>query len=171
MLDKNDLLDAILNECKICSHLFTKIPDGGLEYRPTPKQRNTIELLRYLSFCGIGACRTMAANDWDEYTAVAERAKDMTAEEFPAAMARQKQELTEFFDGLTQEDVETRRAQTPMGEDLSLEQALVALPLTWMTAYRMQLFLYAKQAGNKDIWTPDCWAGVSMEKPTTPQEA
>jgi len=27
------------------------------------------------------------------------------------------------------------------------------------------LHLYAKQAGNAEIWTPDCWVGTSMERP------
>lgn len=31
----------------------------------------------------------------------------------------------------------------------------------------MQLFLYAKQAGNRDIWTPNCWVGVDWEKPVS----
>jgi hypothetical protein len=33
--------------------------------------------------------------------------------------------------------------------------------LKTLVAYRMQLFLYAKQAGNADIGPADCWAGVS----------
>jgi hypothetical protein len=30
-------------------------------------------------------------------------------------------------------------------------------------AYRMQLFLYAKAAGNHAIQTPNCWAGVDVK--------
>ncbi len=165
MLGKDAILAGILNECDICTHLFTKIPEGTYDFRPTPDQRSMHELLQYLSYCGIGGTRAMAEGNWDGYQEVSERGKQMKPEEFPAAMERQKAELTEYFDGLTQEEVETRTATTPIGEELTLEQALFQLPLRWMTGYRMQLFLYAKQAGNKDIWTPNCWAGVDWDKP------
>jgi hypothetical protein len=46
-----------------------------------------------------------------------------------------------------------------------LGRALLDVPVRWMGGYRMQLFLYARAAGNEEIWTPDCWAGITMEKP------
>ena len=45
---------------------------------------------------------------------------------------------------------------------------LLETSLKWMTAYRMQLFLGAKAAGNDEIWTPDNWAGVSMPRESAP---
>ncbi len=48
MLNKDDLLDSILQECDISAHLATKIPAGGLDYRQSPDQRSNLELLRYL---------------------------------------------------------------------------------------------------------------------------
>lgn len=170
MLGKNDIRDLIFKEIDICLHLHGQVPEGGMDYRPTPDQRSTLELLRYISVCAIGGARAMADGNWDAWAGFAERADAMAAEDFPAAMATQREELSAFFDGLTQEDVETRMATTPMGTELTLERALVELPLSWMIGYRMQLFLYAKQAGNADIWTPDCWVGIRMERPE-PAEA
>jgi hypothetical protein len=141
-----------------------------MDYRPTPDQRSTLELLRYLSYCAIGGARAMADGSWDAYREYAQAGAEMGADEFPAAMERQREELRTFFGGLTQEQVETQMATTPVGEEMPLEKALVLLPLHWMVAYRMQLFLYCKQAGNEEIWTPNCWVGSDMEKPT-PQEA
>ncbi len=171
MIGKNEIRDFILKECDTCLHLYGQIPPGGLDYRPTPDQRSTLELLRYLSFCAIAGARTMAEGGWDTYKELAERAGTMTAEAFPEAMARQKEELTAFFEGLTQEQIETQVATLPLGDKVPLERALVELPQHWMVAYRMQLFLYAKQAGNADLWTPDCWVGVSMERPAAPAES
>ena len=37
---------------RILLHLAGKVEPGMFDYRPTPKQRSTIELLRYLSFMG-----------------------------------------------------------------------------------------------------------------------
>ena len=170
MLDKNDILDQILRECDIALHLYKQLPEGSMDYRPTPGQRSTLELLTYLTHCAIGGTRAAAEGNWDGYQEVAKRAEGMTAEEFPAAMERQKEELRAYFDGLTQEQFDSQEAQNPMGDKMNLDRAIVDMPLHWMVAYRMQLFLYAKQTGNEDIWTPDCWAGVSMERPE-PQAA
>ena len=171
MLGKDDIRDLILKECDICLHLHGQIPAGGLDYRPTPSQRSTLELLRYVSVCAIGGARAMGDGNWGAWPGFAERADALAGADFPAAMERQKEEIHAFFDGLTQEELETRTATTPMGTELTLERALVELPLSWMIGYRMQLFLYAKQAGNEAIWTPDCWVGVSMDRPEPAQEA
>lgn len=169
MLGKDNTLELILKECDIVLHLYGKIPAGGMDYRPTPEQRSTLELLRYLSYCAIGGARAMAEGNWEAYHVYAKEGEALAAGDVPTAMERQKSELRKFFAGLTQEQVETQTATTPMGEEMSLEKALVTMPLHWMIGYRMQLFLYCKQAGNADIWTPDCWVGVDVEK--APPEA
>ena len=165
MLDKNDVLDAILRDCDISLHLFGKLPEGGLDYQPSSEQRNTLQLLRYIAHCGIGGSRALVEGNWDGYQEVAQRVQEMAGEEFPAAMERQKQELRGLFAEITDEDFASRDATLPTGETLKLGRALLEMPVKWMTAYRMQLFLYAKAAGNSDIWTPNCWAGVDWDKP------
>jgi hypothetical protein len=170
MLDKNDVLDAILTECDIALHLYGKLPEGSLEYRPTPEQRSTEELLRYLSFCAIGGARTMVEGDWDGYGEVAQRAERQAAEDFPSAMERQKEELRALFDGISDADFSEKSATTPLGEQVKLCRGLLDLPLKWMVGYRMQLFLYAKAAGNKDIGTANCWAGIDWEGPAPTAE-
>ncbi len=165
MLTKDDILDAIHKEMDICLHLFGKLPEGSLDYRPTPGQRSTLELLRYISFCGIGGARCMTEGNWDGYGEVAGRAQDMAAEEFPAAMERQRTEIDALFAGLTDDDLVDRTATDPLGNEAKLGRALFDLPLRWLIGYRVQLFLYAKAAGNEDIWTPNCWAGMDWEKP------
>ena len=52
VLTKAELLGSLQNEVRILLHLATKIDRAKLDYRPTPKQRSTLELLRYLSFMG-----------------------------------------------------------------------------------------------------------------------
>ncbi len=169
MIGKDTLRDRILEECDFCVHLFGKIPEGGMDYRPTPGQRSTLELLNYLSYCAPAGCHAMADGNWDAYQTLRERAEGMQPADFPAAMERNKQEITEFFEGVTQEQLDTQKASNPLGQEMLLGEALLAMPHNWMVAYRMQLYLYAKQAGNEDIWTPNCWAGMDWEKPV-PEE-
>ena len=160
MLSKNDLLDVMLHECDICIHLYGKLPEGSLDYRPTPQQRSTLELLRYLSFCGIGGTRYMVENNYERFTEAAERANDMPADEFPAAMERQKKEIRDVIENLSDDDFANKQVKMPPDQTVKLGRALLEAPLSWLTAYRMQLFLYAKAAGNHEIGTANCWAGI-----------
>jgi hypothetical protein len=162
---KDILLAALLDECRIIKHLYERLPEGSLDYRPGPGQRSTRELLQYLSFCGIGATRAMVEADWEGYQEVAARAADEGPEDFPAAMDRQMAELQAVLEPLSDEELRSRRATLPSGTETDLATALVNTTLRWLGGYRMQLFLYAKQAGNDDLWTPNCWYGVDMEKP------
>jgi len=49
VLTKRELVAALHNEVRILLHLAGKVDRTQLHYRPTPKQRSTIELLRYLT--------------------------------------------------------------------------------------------------------------------------
>lgn len=164
MSARDHLRDSVLFECDIATHLHGKLPDGALDYRPTPDQRSTLELLRYLAFCGIGSARAMADGEWATYKAWSEKTSDMAAEDFPRAMAEQKEALRELFDGLTDEQLGTVESTLPWGEKVPLGRALAETTLKWLAAYRMQLFLYAKAAGNHDIGTANCWAGVDWKE-------
>ncbi|MHC5010807.1 MAG: hypothetical protein ACYTG6_07640 [Planctomycetota bacterium] len=163
MLTKDDLRDSVLHECDVCLHLFEKLPEGAFDFRPTPDQRSTLELLRYLSFCGIASCYTAYDRSWDRYQVEAEAIADMTGEEFPERMRGQKERIREFFDGLSEEAFAMRESQMPLGDEVKLSRALLDLTLKWLTAYRMQLFLYAKGAGNTEIGTFNCWVGRDAE--------
>ncbi len=162
MISKDDLLAAMLRECDICVHLHGKIPPDGLDFRFTPAQRSTLELLRYVSFVGLGATRGLVDGSWDAYQGLAQEAESLATANFPPAVARQKAGLTEVFGGLTDADLASRTATLPWGESTTLGHALLVLPYASLVAYRMQLFLHAKAAGNPSIGTPNCWAGMDM---------
>ena len=165
MLSKSDLLQAMLKDIEICRHLLTKVPEGGMAFRPTEGQRSTEELLRYLSFCGIGGSMALYEGGWEGYKSWAERCAELGPDDFDAALTRHAEALTAWFDELSDEDFAKRPATTPLGEEMPLGRALLEMPVKWLAAYRMQLFLYAKQSGCADLWTPNCWGGVDMERP------
>ena len=52
VLVKSELIAQLQKEVDILVHLSSKIDRSKLDYRPTPKQRSTLELLRYLSIMG-----------------------------------------------------------------------------------------------------------------------
>jgi len=90
MISKADLLASLERECDIRVHLHGKIPPGGLDFRFTEGQRDTRELLQYLSFCGVGFTAAMVTGDWTIYTEGAEKSGELLPESFPAAMEEQK---------------------------------------------------------------------------------
>lgn len=159
MITKDQLAASLTRECDICRHLFTKLGPAAHDYRPSPGQRSTTDLLRYLSYCGIAGVRSMAEKNWKIFAERAERAKEMPAAEFPAAMDRQKREIEAFFESVSDQTLGTQEAQVPGGGTLPLGAAIMSGPLKWLTAYKMQLFLYAKATG-ADIGTVNAWAGI-----------
>ena len=52
VLTKPELIGLLQNEIRILLHLITKIEPNAVDYRPTEKQRSTIEWLRYLAVMG-----------------------------------------------------------------------------------------------------------------------
>lgn len=162
MITKDQLLSAMQRECDICTHLHGKIPDGSSDFRFTPPQRSTLELLQYLSFVGTGFTTAVLESSWDPYAELAKASKSLASEDFPAAMEKQKQDLADLFAKVTDEDLATKEFTQPWGNTQKLGHALQELAYASLVAYRMQLFLHAKSSGNADISTPNCWAGVDM---------
>ena len=168
MLGKNDLLQVLLQEIEICKHLYTKLPPGALNYRPTPNQRSTLELLQYLSINLAGPFKGMLTSDWAGVHAAADKAKQMPASEFPAAMDRQAAELRQLFDSISEAEFASKQVSLPWGATLSLQVAVLTTLMRWAPAYKMQLFLYAKAAGATDLKTPNLWRGVDAPMPAMP---
>jgi len=160
MITKTHLLDSMLHECTVAQHLFTKIVPTGFEYRPSAKQRSTTELLQYLSVIGIAGATCIIERDWKRFTPFSDRAKAMQAGEFIEAMDRQKAELITLLKGLTDERLASSEGLLPGGASQPLDVALMNGPLKWLTAYKLQLFLYAKASGAEEISTVNAWAGV-----------
>jgi len=165
MIDKRQFLDSCLHEIRVIKHLATKVPPGAHDWRPTPKQRSVRELLGYLSTAAIVPARAMATGQWDDAVAVEAAERAITPETFPAAMDRQATDLERLVMGLSDRDLATRQATLPWGAKDRLGSALVVTALKTLVAYRMQLFLYAKQAGNASIGPANCWIGVDAPPP------
>lgn len=162
MISKSHLLDSMLHECTVAQHLYSKLTPVSFDYRPSANQRSTTELLQYLSVIGIAGCTCMAEHDWKLFAPFSERAKAMTSGQFVEAMDRQKAELITFFKGLSEERLATQEAPLPGGATQPLAVALMNGPLKWLTAYKLQLFLYAKASGVDAIGTSNAWRGVDM---------
>ncbi len=160
MITKEQAAQSMARECDIVLHLFSKLSPEAYGYRPSPEQRSTEELLRYLSVCGILGITCTVNADWKLSGAFFDRAREMPAADFPAAMQRQKQEILDFFETTSEETLVTQEAPMPGGGALPLGAAILNGPAKWLTAYKMQLFLYAKASGAPELKTANLWRGT-----------
>ncbi len=165
MFSRDDFLDAIATETRLCIHLHGKIDDDQLEYRPVDGMRTSLELLRYLTYAAAGPMDSLVHGTWDAMGARVEKASTMAAAEFPERMEAQLEECRKIVAGLSDEDLGNRRVTLPWGEEGILGPVLVSLCLRFLTAYRMQLFVYAKAGGHPELSTYNCWMGIDAPAP------
>jgi hypothetical protein len=160
VLTKAELIGSLQNEVRILLHLATKIDRAKLDYRPTPKQRSTLELLRYLSFMGptlIQAARNGAFDPaaWTRTQEVAE-AKDF--DQVLDAISSLSDQYTKLLADVPDEDF--RKSIEMFGRKVTLGAFLVNTVLSGYAAYRTQLFLYLKAGGRVELTTMNLWGGM-----------
>lgn len=160
VLTKAELIAALQNEGRILLHLADKIDPAKLNYRPTPKQRSTIELLRYLTMMGPHLVAAATTGKFDEaaWGAAEEAAKTMTLEQTKAAIAGQAAGYAAALGGLS--DADFRAEVSLFGAPTSRGAWLVSWVLSGCAAYRTQIFLYLKAGGRDELGTMNLWAGM-----------
>jgi len=160
VLTKRELIDGLGNEVRILLHLAAKVDRAKLDYRPTPRQRSTIELLRYLSMMGPALVEVARTGTFDPaaWTAAEQAAGARTLEDAVATIAAQSDGYAAAIGAMPDEDF--RAEISPFGTTSARGAFIVNWVLAGCAAYRMQLFLYLKACGREDLGTSDLWDGV-----------
>jgi hypothetical protein len=164
MYTKQQFLKSLKLETKIIKHLATQVPAGQLEYRPTPAQRSTIELMRFLTLTAYGSARWAVEQQWEFWDALEAESKKVEAATFAKAMDRQVKAIEKLLKPLNDKQLVKKTTKTWSGSKLSLGEGLVDMVLKSLVAYRMQLFLYAKASGAAHLTSSDCWQGKPAKK-------
>lgn len=164
MITKDQLLASMRHETKVMQHLATKVPPGTYDWRPTPAQRSTLELMKYLTTCGSIGVSFAVTGTWDMAQKLETEAESVTPETFHAAMDRQMAVIEELVRSVSDEDLLHKDAEMPWRTKTKVGMGLIDMGIKPMAAYRMQFFLYAKQSGNADLGPSNCWVGVDMPK-------
>ncbi|HQX80120.1 MAG TPA: hypothetical protein PKW63_00110 [Vicinamibacterales bacterium] len=160
VLNKAELIASLQNEVRILLHLAGKIDRSKLDYRPTPKQRSTIELLKYLSMMGPTMVDVVKAGAFDPaaWTAAEEAANTRDFDQALAAIASQSDAYATMLAGMS--DADLRSEIDLFGQTSSRGSVLVNLLLCSCAAYRTQLFLYLKACGREELSTMNLWGGM-----------
>ena len=161
VLTKPELIASLQNEVRILLHLAGKVERAALDYRPTPKQRSTIELLRYLSMMGPALVQAAKAGTFDgaAWTAAEQAAAARTFDQALAAIASHADNYASLLADVSDDDL--RAEIDPFGAGKSSRGAfLVNQVLCGCAAYRTQLFLYLKACGREELNTWNLWVGI-----------
>jgi hypothetical protein len=161
VMTKPELVSALQNEVRILLHLASKIDRAHLEYRPTPKQRSIVEVLKYLSMMGPALVQAAKAGAFDgaAWTAAEQAAAAQSYDQTIAAIAAQPAADAALLAGVSDDDL--RAEIDPFGAGKSSRGAfLVTQVLCGCAAYRTQLFLYLKACGREELNTWNLWVGM-----------
>ena len=166
VLTRPELVAALQKEARILLHLAGKLDITQLDYRPTPKQRSALELLRYLSFMGpvLIATAKNGAFDGEAWQSEVKAADGRNLEETLAIIAAQPDVYERLLADMS--DADFRAEMTGFdGVTTTRGAFIVSLVLGGHTAYRTQLFLYLKSCGQEQLGTVNLWRGTDAATP------
>lgn len=160
VLSKDELVGLLAHEINVLRHLITKIDATSVDYRPTEKQRSSIEVVRYLALQGpalVGAIKT-GAFDGPAWGAAQKDIDAMDLHALDATLAAQPAWFAEHIGAMTDEDM--RGVIQLFGPPGTRGSHFVSLVLANFAAYRTQLFCYLKLCGRAELTTSNLWGGV-----------
>lgn len=160
VLTRSELIGSLQNEVRILLHLAGKVDHTKVDYRPTPKQRSTLELLQYLSIMGPELVKATAAGRFDPavWGAAEAAAKTRDYDQTVAAIAAHTEEYPRLLNAMSDEDF--RGEITMFGQPTTRGAFIVNLVLCGCAAYRTQLFNYLKASGREELSTMNLWGGM-----------
>ena len=165
VLTKSELIASLEHEVRILVHLAGKVEASMLDYRPTPKQRSTIELLRYLVNMGPMLVKAIKSGTFDVEAWQAGTAKANAAdfEQVLSMIRAQEAEYATLLSSWTEADF--RGLIEMFGRSATRASWLLELVLNGCAAYRTQLFCYLKACGREELGTSNLWQGVDAAVP------
>ena len=166
VLSKQELIASLQNEVRILLHLAGKVDRNKLDYRPTAKQRTTLELLQYLVVMGPILLKAIKAGVFDQeaFQKASAEAKAMNFDQVLAAIVKQTAAYADLVGGYSEDDFRGEIDLFGTGKS-SRGSVIVYLVLGGCAAYRTQLFLYLKSCGRDELSTMNLWAGMDAPAP------
>ena len=160
VLTKNELIGSLQHEVRVLLHLASKVDRSMLDYRPTPKQRSTLELLKYLSLMGPGLVAAAKSGTFDRERWV-EADKVAQARDFDQTVAAIAEHVDLYQTLLgDMSDADFRVEIEMFGQKTTRGAFIINLVKGGCAAYRTQLFCYLKACGRDELGTMNLWAGV-----------
>jgi hypothetical protein len=160
VLSKDELVGLLAHELNVLRHLITKIDGDAIDFRPTPQQRSSIELVRYLVVQGPVLVSSIKAGAFDgaAWGAAQGEADALDLAGLDAKLAGQQAWYAEQIGAMS--DDEFRGVIQLFGPPGTRGAHLVSMVLGNYAAYRTQLFCYLKLCGRTELTTSNLWRGM-----------
>ena len=161
VLSTTELVALLQDEVRILLHLASKIDREQLDYRPTPGQRSTLELMQYLSMMGpatleVAFSGTFSPPAWTVHERAAQK---RTLDEALEVIASHTDVYRTMLADVSDDDY--RANINPFGAGATSRGAyIVNSVLGGHAAYRTQLFTYLKACGRHELSTINLWRGA-----------
>src|SRR5215510_13345719 len=106
VLTKSELIAALQKESSILAHLAQKLDDRSCGYRPTAKQRSSLELLRYMTVMGPTLIAAAKAGGFDPavWQAKAAEAEMLDLQGLIEALEQQKDQYARLLQDWSDEE-------------------------------------------------------------------
>ena len=165
-LSKADLIASLQNEARILVHLCSKVEPGMLDHRPTPKQRSTIELLRYLTVMGPVIVPSVKAGVFNRegFQAGVAAAAGLDFAAVVKSLESQSAFYAESVGAFTEQDFSEQIDLFGSGHKMSRALWLINFVVCGHAAYRSQLFDNLKACGREELGTMNLWMGIDPPK-------
>ena len=164
---KQHLFNNIEKEINICRRLYTKISPTQLDFRPKEGVRSILELLQYLGIIGSSMLSYWLKIDGTDFDTFFETkkiaAKAMRHEQFLTVMGEQIVLIKDLFNQMSEEDLFHKEVTYPWGGKAALGEGIIATSIKWLSAYKLQLFLFIKLAGDQKLTTADAWLLTELQ--------
>jgi hypothetical protein len=87
----------------------------------------------------------------------------MPHEQFLTVMDEQISTIKDLFNQISEEDLFYKEITYPWGGKASLGEGIIATSIKWLSAYKLQLFLFIKLSGDQKLTTADAWVLTELE--------
>lgn len=165
---KQHLLNAIVDEMKICRRLYTKIPPDKMEFRPKGDIRSIHELLQYLCIVGTALpdywVNGNGIDFFADFEIKAAASRQMPHDQFLSVMNDQIELIGKLFDRINEEELLNKEVIYPWGGQAPFGEAIIASSIKFLTGYKLQLFSLIRMCTDQKLGTADAWFITDFEK-------
>lgn len=163
MISRKMFVESLREEAQILKHLYSKVPQDKLDYRPSAGQRSLRELLDYMpcNFAAIG--QHVIKGDFSTIKQVMDATKAAAREDFNGTVDRECEAFVKLIEAIPEKDLAEKQVTLPNGLTRPLAVALLSFNMKFLAGYRVQLFLYLKACGRTDLVSRNLWRGADPE--------
>jgi hypothetical protein len=83
--------------------------------------------------------------------------KVMPHEQFLSVMNQQLADIKDLFNQMSEEDLFHKEIIYPWGGKTPIGEATIATSIKWLSAYKLQLFLFIELSNDQKLTTADAW--------------